>query len=169
MIGLTRFVAATAWVLSASFGCAGTTPRPSTPNYFRSPPLDYGEALRSASDGEVLGALQHPPDDWLRGGATTQHAAPGWSKHPGHVLAGHTHPSHFRFEPEHAHAGQGARLEAPACPPTNAPLAPDDAVQQAALLRSWLKTSRDPSLPVLATAVVEMPSQRPGFLSCNSR
>jgi hypothetical protein len=145
--------------MSASFGCAGATPKPSTPTYFRSPPLDYTEPPRSASDGEVLGVLQHPPDDWLLGGATTAHAGPGWSKRYGQL----------RFEREHARGSRGAAVEAPACPPKSAPLAPEDAKQQAALLRSWLRAVREPPLPAFASAVVEMPPQRSAFLSCDAR
>jgi hypothetical protein len=160
MIGWTRLVGATAWIMSASFGCAGTTPKPSTPTYFRSPPLDYGEAPRSASDGEVLGVLQHPPDDWLLAGATTDHAAPGWSKHYGQL----------RFEPEYAQASHGTPVRALSCPPESAPLAPEDAEKQAALWRSWrLEAVREPPLPVLTHALAEMPVERSGFLSCNSR
>jgi len=159
MIGWTRLVAATAWVMSASFGCAGTAPKPSTPVYFRSPPLDYGEAPRSASDGEVLGVLQHPPEDWLLGGATTAHLGPGWSRRYG-VL---------HFEPEQARAGHGTSVEAPSCPPSGAPLPPEDAEQQAALWRSWVQAAHEPPLPALTAAVLEMPPERDGFLSCNSR
>lgn len=159
MIGWTRLVGATAWVMSASFGCAGTAPEPSTPTYFRSPPLDYTEAPRSASDGEVLGVLQHPPDDWLRGGATTSHAGPGWSKRHGLL----------HFEREHAKASHGTSVEALSCPPAAAPLAPEDAEQQAALWRSWSKAAGEPPLPVLTQVVLEVPPERDGFLSCNSR
>ncbi|HTV20122.1 MAG TPA: hypothetical protein VMG12_15670 [Polyangiaceae bacterium] len=159
MIGWTRLVGATAWVMSASFGCAGTTPKPSTPSYFRSPPLDYGQPPRSVSDGEVVGAMQQSPDDWLLGGATNAHAGPGWSKRFGHL----------RFEPEEARAGYGARVEAASCPPTAAPLAPEDEEQRAALWRSWREAVRTPSLPVFASAVPEVPPEHPGFLSCNSR
>jgi hypothetical protein len=143
----------------ASFGCGGTTPKPSTPAYFRSPPLDYVDAPRSAGDGEALGALQHPPDDWLLAGATTDHSAPGWSKHDGRL----------RFEPEHAHASHGTPLRVPPCPPASPPLAPEDAEQQAALWRAWVKAVREPPLPVFASAVSEVPPERSGFLSCNSR
>jgi hypothetical protein len=159
MIGWTRLVGATAWIMSASLGCAGATPRPSTPTYLRSPPLDYTEAPRSASDGEVLGVLQHTPDDWLLGSATTEHAAPGWSKRYGHL----------HFEREQARASHGAAVGAPACPPRGAPLAPADAEQQAALLSSWLKAVREPPLPAFASAVAELPPPRSGFLSCDSR
>lgn len=159
MIGWTRLVGATAWVLSASSGCAGTTPKPSTPAYYRSPPLDYAEAPRSASDGEVLGVLQHPPDDWLLAGATTEHLAPGWSKHHGQL----------HFERERARAGRAATTDTPACLPTSAPLAPEEAEQQAALLRSWLKAVREPPIPAFASAVAEAPPPRAGFMSCDSR
>jgi hypothetical protein len=159
MIGWTRLVGATAWIMSASFGCAGATPKPSTPNYFRSPPLDYSDAPRSASDGEVLGVLQHPPDDWLLGGATTGHAAPGWSKRYGQL----------HFDRELTRASHGAAVAVPACPPEAAPLAPGDAEQQAALFRSWLKAVREPPLPAFASAAAEMPPPRSGFLSCDSR
>lgn len=159
MIGWTRVVLVTAWVMSASLGCAGATPRPSTPTYFRSPPLDYAEAPRSASDGEVLGVLQHPPDDWLRGGATTAHAGPGWSKRYGQL----------HFELDHARGSHGTYVDASSCPPSGAPLAPEDAEEQAALWRSWAKAERERPLPVLTHAVIEMPPERDGFLSCNSR
>jgi hypothetical protein len=132
-------------------------PATSGPTYFRSPPLDYTQAPRSASDGEVLGVLQHPPDDWLLGGATTAHAGPGWSKRYGHL----------HFEPEQARASHGTSVEAPACPPKAAPLAPADAEQQAAILRSWLRAMREPPLPTVASALAEMPPERSGFLSCD--
>ena len=159
MIGWTRLVGAAAWVMSASFGCAGTTPKPSTPSYYRSPPLDYGHPPRSASDGEVLGAMQQSPDDWLLGGATSEHAGPGWSKRYGQL----------HFEVEQARAGHGTPVEAPACPPSSAPLAPEDAEQQAALWRSWQKATRKPPLSAFANAVVEVPPEGSEFLSCASR
>lgn len=159
MNGWTGLVVSAAWVMSASFGCAGTTPEPSTPRYFRSPTLDYREPPRSASDGEVLGALQQAADVWLLGSASSSHAAPGWSRRHGRLY----------FEPEYTRAGHGAHVEAPSCPPSSAPLTPDEAEAHAALHRAWLSTSREPPLPMFASALADAPSVRSGFLSCDTR
>jgi hypothetical protein len=157
MIGWTRLVGFTAWIMSASLGCAGATPKPSAPSYFRSPPLDYADAPRSAPDGEVLGAQRQPPDDWLRGGATNLHAGPGWSVEYGQL----------RFRQERTAIGYGAPLEAIPCePPSNGALAPEEAEAHAAMQRAWLNAVREPALPALASNVSEPPREQ-SVLSCN--
>jgi hypothetical protein len=158
MIAWTRLVGITAWIMSASLGCAGATPEPSAPSYFRSPPLDYSDPPRSANDGEVLGAQEQAPDDWLRGNATTLHAAPGWSYDYGQL----------RFHRERARAGIGVPLEPLACvPPRSALLTPDEAAANAALHRAW-QAARQPSLPLFASAVTEpVSAEQPHVLSCD--
>jgi len=54
-------------------GCAGAAPLEAE----RYPEKKRPEPLRSASDGEVMGANQQSPEDTLEGSATTGHAAPG--------------------------------------------------------------------------------------------
>jgi hypothetical protein len=157
MIGWTRLVLATAWVMSASLACAGATPRPSTPDSVRSPPLDYGDGPRSANDGAIMGAHGVSTHDWLLGGATTGHHAPGWSVRDGRL--------HFEFEHVRAEADPNA---APACPPGGAPLAPDEMEVYAALQRAWLEARRQP-LRAFASVVPEPPDERSGFLTCDTR
>lgn len=53
-------------------GCAGATPQETQ----RYPEKKRPEPLRSASDGEVMGASQQAPEDTLEGSLTTGHAAP---------------------------------------------------------------------------------------------
>ncbi len=155
----TRLVLVTASVMSWSLGCTGSTPRPAAPSYFRSPTLDYVEAPRSASDGEVLGAPPQTPDDWLLTGVTSGHAAPGWSRRYGMP----------HFERERARAGYGALAEAPSCPPSAAPLAPEDARAHAEVQRAWLTLARETPLPQLASAITQPTPERSGFLTCDSR
>jgi hypothetical protein len=156
-MGWTRLVLVTASVMSVSLGCAGSTPRPVTPGYFRSPTLDYAEAPRSASDGEVLGAHQRT-DDWLLAGATNTHLAPGWSGRYGRL----------HFERERAAAGHGVLADDPSCLPAAAPLAPEEAREHAAVQRAWLTVARETPLPVFASAVTVPPAERSSFLACGS-
>jgi hypothetical protein len=156
-MGWTRLVLVTASVMSVSLGCAGSTPRPATPGYHRSPTLDYVDAPRSASDGEMLGAHQRT-DDWLLAGATNTHLAPGWSSRNGRL----------HFERERAAAGHGVFAEAPSCPPAAAPLAPDEAREHAAVRRAWLTVARETPLPMFASAVTEPPAKQSSFLDCDS-
>jgi hypothetical protein len=162
MIGWTRLVAATAWIMSASLSCAGATPTPSapsTPQYLRSPPLDYGEGPRSAADGDIMGAHQRPAQDWLLGNATSAHPAPGWSMQNGQP----------RFTLEQVGAGYGTTTRAPACPPSSRPLAPGEAEADAALLGAWLRRALDPPLTEFAIAVADVPEHNARFLTCDSR
>lgn len=53
-------------------GCAGAAPQETE----RYPEKKRPEPLRSASDGEVMGANQQAPEDTLEGSLTTGHAAP---------------------------------------------------------------------------------------------
>jgi hypothetical protein len=157
MIDWAKLVGTTAWIMSASLACAGATPKPSAPRYYRSPPLDYVAPPISASDGEILGAQRQPPDDWLLGNPTTEHPAPGWSVEYGQL----------RFRQERAVAGRGVLTEAPPCePPSKSVLAPDEAEAEAKLQRAWLSLAREPSLPVLASNVSVVPDG-PSVLSCN--
>jgi hypothetical protein len=156
MIGWTRLVLATAWLMSASLGCAAAPPRPSAPDSVRSPPLDYGDGPRSANDGEIMGAHGVSTHDWLLGSATTDHEAPGWSLRDGRL----------HFEYEHVHARWGAE-QAPACPPRSRPHAPEEEAHHAALRRALLDAVRDPTLPAIAS-VTELRDERSGFLSCDT-
>ena len=155
----TRLVLVAASVMAVSLGCAGSTPRSATPGYFRSPTLDYVGAPRTASDGEVLGAPPQAPDDWLLAGATTGHPAPGWSRRYGMP----------HFERERAAAGYGAVTDAPSCPPSAAPLAPEDARAHAEVQRAWLTLARETPMPRFANAVTEPLPERSSFLTCDSR
>jgi hypothetical protein len=61
-------------------GCgapSGTNEEPRYPEKRRPPPL------RSASDGEVMGASGQSPEDTLEGSPTNLHAAPGWEGEKG--------------------------------------------------------------------------------------
>lgn len=158
MIGWTQLVCNTAWIMMASLACAGAAPKPSTPGYFRSPPLDYGSAPPpTASDGDVIGAQRQPPDDWLRGNPTNLHAAPGWSVKYGEL----------RFGRSGAVGGHGASHEAIPCDPPGRPLlSPDEAEERAALQRAWLESVRVSALPTLASNVGTLPSE-PSVLACN--
>jgi hypothetical protein len=158
MIAWTKLVVTAAWVMSASLACAGATPEPSAPSYYRSPPLDYVDGPRSASDGEVLGAHDQATEDWLLGSTTNEHAAPGWAVEYGQL----------RFRPERAVGGHGTLLAAPRCePPREGLLAPEEAQARATLRHAWLRSERSPSLPVLTSLAVEVPDTQPPLLSCN--
>jgi hypothetical protein len=157
MIGWTRLVLATAWLMSASLGCAGAPTRPSTVDSVRSPPLDYGDGPRSANDGEIMGAHGVSTQDWLRGSATNEHAAPGWSLRDGRL----------HFEGEFVHAGQPA-VHAPACPPAGTVRAADEEESYAALQQAVLDAVRDPALPAFAS-VIALRDERSSFLSCDTR
>jgi hypothetical protein len=160
MIAWTKLVVTAAWVMSASLGCAGATPKPSAPGYFRSPPLDYVDGPRSASDGEILGAQDQSAEDWLLGSATNEHAAPGWAAEYGQP----------RFKRERAVGGHGVSVAAQICePPSQGPLPPDEAQARAAMRHAWLSSERSPSLPMLSSLAVEVPDARPPLLSCNER
>jgi hypothetical protein len=159
MIGWTRLVLATAWVMSASLACAGATPRPSTPDPVRSPPLDYGDGPRSADDGAIMGAHGVSTQDWLLGGATPSHLGPGWSLGGGRL----------HFELEQVRAGGSGPKAAPACPPGSAPLTADEMETDAALRRAWLEAARWQPSPPLARAIAELPDERSGLLTCDTR
>lgn len=66
-----------ALVLAACGGNAGTNEEPRYPEKRRP------ATLRSASDGEVMGAGGQSPEDTLEGSATNLHAAPGWEGEKG--------------------------------------------------------------------------------------
>jgi hypothetical protein len=158
MIALAKPVVSAVWIMSASLACAGATPNPSTPSYFRSPALDYTDGPRSASDGQILGAQQQSTEDWLLAGPTNAHSAPGWVAEYGQL----------RFRRETAVGGHGTALGAPVCkPPEQGPLSPDEAQARAALRSAWLSSEATSSLPLLTSAAVEVPEARPGLLSCN--
>ena len=165
MIGWTKLAVTAAWVMSASLACAGATPKASTPAYFRSPSLDYAgqEPLRSASDGEVIGANRQAPQDWLEASMTSSHAAPGWSADDGRL----------RFRQERARGGRGVFEEAPPCePPHSGPLTAEDAEAHRALHRAWLASTREPSGYTsgyaFASAVPEVTEQTE-LLGCDQR
>jgi hypothetical protein len=160
MVAWTQLVVSTAWIMSASLACAGATPNPSAPGYFRSPSLDYSDGPRSASDGQVLGAQQQSTEDWLLAGPTNAHSAPGWATEYGQL----------RFRRETAVGGHGMTVGAPVCkPPARSPLPPEEAQARASLHAAWLSSEATSSLPMLTSAVVEVPEARQGLLSCNDR
>jgi hypothetical protein len=160
MIAWTKLVVTAAWVMSASLGCAGATPKPSAPRYFRSPPLDYADGPRSASDGELLGAQDQSAEDGLEASATNEHPGPGWGTEYGRL----------RFERERVVGGHGVSLATPLCePPEQGPLPPEEAQARAALRQAWLRSERSPSLPMLSSIGVEVPDARPPLLSCSER
>lgn len=158
MIAWARLVVSTAWIMSASLGCAGATPKASTPTYHRSSPLDYADQPRSAADGDVMGAHARAPDDWLLAGATSDHLGPGWSW-SGWKL---------RFEPERARAGRGAWMPVAACfPPPERPL-PEEGTSA----RPQLEPASLPADPPLAAWVAAMAEVAPASaraLSCDQR
>jgi hypothetical protein len=66
-----------AWALGACSPAPVNNPEPRYPEKRRPPPL------RSASDGEVMGANRQSIDDTLEGSPTNQHPAPGWEGEKG--------------------------------------------------------------------------------------
>jgi hypothetical protein len=52
----------------------------------RYPEKKRPEPVRSASDGEVLGADEQAPEDTLAGSASTDHPAPGWIIEEGRLV-----------------------------------------------------------------------------------
>ena len=158
MIAWAKLVGSTAWIMSASLGCAAATPAPkaSTPSYFRSPSLDYVDQVRSASDSEVMGAHARSPEDWLLAGATTDHLGPGWSWQGWKP----------RFDRERARAGHGAWIPVSACVlPPERPLSEADAPTRAALQRATLPP--DPSLEAWVAAMAAVPPEGARFVSCD--
>lgn len=157
MIAWARLVVSTAWIMSASLlGCAGATPKASTPTYFRSPALDYADQPRSATDSEVMGAHARAPDDWLLAGATTDHLGPGWSWQ-GWKL---------HFEPERARAGRGGWIPISACiPRPERPLPEDGTAARAAFEEASFPA--DPPLAAWVAAMAEVPRESARSLSCD--
>ncbi|MEY2929455.1 MAG: hypothetical protein RL033_204 [Pseudomonadota bacterium] len=70
-------------VLSPSLGCSGSAEPAAEPRYpeKRRPP-----PLRSASDGEIMGADGVPPEDRLEASPTNQHPAAGWVVEEGKLV-----------------------------------------------------------------------------------
>lgn len=80
------------WVFSALALCAALAPAgvltacsapPSGGEEPRYPEKRRPEPLRSASDGEVMGANRQSPEDTLEGSPTNEHPAPGWTVEDG--------------------------------------------------------------------------------------
>ena len=69
--------AALALVLAACAGGSGTKEESRYPEKRRPPPL------RSASDGEIMGANRQSPEDTLEGSPTNLHPAKGWEGEKG--------------------------------------------------------------------------------------
>lgn len=92
-------------LLVCTTACAGGAAQPGRWQYFRSPTLDYRELPRSA-DGDVLGAHQQAPDDWVDAAVTNEHLPPGWAIVDGEVV----------FLPERRAAGRGAYIDLARCP-----------------------------------------------------
>ena len=160
MIAWAKLVGSTAWIMSASLGCAGATPAPraSTPGYVRSPSLDYTEPLRSASDGEVMGALGRSPEDWLLAGATTDHFGPGWSWQGWKP----------HFDREKARAGRGAWIPVNACiPPPERPLSEAEAEAKAGAAPDVATLPPDPSLQAWVAAMAQVQPDSARFISCD--
>lgn len=156
-----------AGLLASGVGCASGTRAPPavTPTtYFRSPPLDYVEQPRSASDGEVLGANQRSVDDWMLANATSQRFAPGWRARFGGL----------HFEREHARAGHGVVVEAPACYPapggpeaeSPAPTVPTIGERKPAgtALQAWSAEGYSASL---ASMAAQLRGEQSHWLRCN--
>ena len=73
-------------VVSALGACAGSSDAErQEPAAFRTK-ADYQQPLRSAADGEVLGANQQDPSDTLRAGPTSMHPAVGWETEKRHLM-----------------------------------------------------------------------------------
>lgn len=156
MIAWAKLVVPAAWIMSASLGCAGATPKASTPTYYRSPSLDYADQPRSATDSEVMGAHARAPDDWLLAGATTDHLGPGWSWQ-GWKL---------RFEPERARAGRGAWIPVSACIPRPERPAPEQSTQARAAVEQP-PLPADPPLAAWVAAMAEVAPESSRALSCD--
>ena len=70
--------------LSAALaGCSAPAGGNEEPRY---PEKKRPEPLRSASDGEVMGANRQSPEDTLEGSPTNEHPAPGWAVEDGKLV-----------------------------------------------------------------------------------
>lgn len=113
----------TAWIL-LGVGCAGSAEPAAEPRYpeKRRPP-----PLRSASDGEIMGADGVPPEDRLEASPTNQHPAAGWVVEEGKLV-----PEKEARQRADAHERSGFSPEGkkkdPDCDPTAStdPAAPND-------------------------------------------
>jgi hypothetical protein len=72
-------------VVSALGACAGSSDAERQEPAAIRTKADYQQPLRSASDGEVLGANQQDISDTLRAGPTTLHPAVGWEVEKGRL------------------------------------------------------------------------------------
>jgi hypothetical protein len=168
----TRLLCGTIWLMTAShLGCASTPkvpPAAKPPEYFRSPPLDYVEPLRSADDGEVMGAQEQPIDDWVRGNATHLRPAPGWGLRYGGVY----------FERARARAGYGTVVESPGCyPPLGGapaleladtrPMHAERAEGSKALAQAWEDVAPEPYVVNMASIAAELRKERSHWLVCD--
>lgn len=64
-------------------GCSAPAGGSEEPRY---PEKKRPEPLRSASDGEVMGANRQSPEDTLEGSPTNEHPAPGWAVEDGKLV-----------------------------------------------------------------------------------
>jgi hypothetical protein len=97
-------------------GCAGAAPQETE----RYPEKKRPEPLRSASDGEVMGANQQSPEDTLEGSLTTGHGAP---KGP-HAEAEEAHQRLEHEECEEANMRPVANADGTVAPPKKKKLCP---------------------------------------------
>ena len=84
--GVWSLLVVSALVASVLGACAGSSDaQRQDPAAFRTK-ADYQQPLRSAADGEVLGANQQDPSDTLRALPTTLHPAAGWEMEKGQLM-----------------------------------------------------------------------------------
>jgi len=146
-----------ACALSGGVGCAASSGPAKSPEYFRSPTRDYVEPVRSASDGEILGADRQSVDDRVSISPTNAHAGVGWGNRYGFV---HFYPSRTR-------AGHGVFIEEPSCEvPLHGPPLPGDRQVRIALQRAWQEARGVQPRLASASVTAEVVDAEPDFLSC---
>lgn len=157
----TRLVRGGAFVLAfVAVACASNQAPRKQPAYTRSTALDYAAQPRSASDGQVLGAHQQSPDDWILVLPTNEHLATGWELQRGRI----------QFRQERARGGHGVLLTEPACapPPLSAPMRSEGEVKaRAALYQAWLEAQQSPHVALATPAVAELGTVQPRLLECD--
>jgi hypothetical protein len=122
-----------AWLVAVMLlACARAAPAAREPEPMRSPSLDYTQPLRSASDGEIMGANEQSPSDTLAAGATNAHPGAGWDVHDG------------RLELDREWTPMASPHYERACAaPLGAPVTPDEQEARLALARALWKADRD--------------------------
>jgi hypothetical protein len=102
-------------------GCSAPASHGEEPRY---PEKKRPEPLRSASDGEVMGANRQSPEDTLEGSPTNEHPAPGWAVEEGKLV-----PDREKKGGAPPPAAAPANTAPPAASPAVAPPEPEDCVK----------------------------------------